>query len=505
MRKPQPLQLYLEALGSDVRAVCGNIHILIDGATSDSRDVKPGWLFVAIPGSRVDGTQFVRQALDAGAAAIVAERSLNLPSATCCIQVQNAYRAAGRIAEAAYGWPARNMHIIAITGTNGKTTCAYLLRDILRHSGARTGMIGTVQYDIGDQILTAGRTTPTPFELQAILNTMRDAGMHYVVMEVSSHALHQYRPGKTPFCAGLFTNLTGDHCDYHKSMENYFAAKSILFTEYLANNSPAVINGDDPYGRRLLDIVRRDNRDVCPIQYGTAAAADVRIDDYACSLTGVRLSLALKSERIEIESPIPGRFSVYNIAAAAATALTMGFSSQAVTQAIRTFRGAPGRLQPVCGRHNIRALVDYAHTDDALLNVLEALRDMRPKQLVIVFGCGGDRDRTKRPRMGAAAARFADRLYVTSDNPRSEDPQRIICDILDGIPDNTDTVVMADRRRAIRQAVFDAAPGTLILVAGKGHETYQEIGACKHPFNDVLEVEDAMRERGLLEADTPQS
>ncbi|MCF7855096.1 MAG: UDP-N-acetylmuramoyl-L-alanyl-D-glutamate--2,6-diaminopimelate ligase [Candidatus Pacebacteria bacterium] len=498
MIQAQPLQVYHDALGDLLVSSRGDLGTFITGATADSREVRPGWVFVAIPGSRFDGTEFIGEAVEAGAAAIVAKRVLNLPPHVALLHVSNAYAAAARIAEAAYGYPANHLSLVSITGTNGKTTCAYLLRDILRHAGLQTGMIGTVQYEIGHHVSSATRTTPTPFDLQRLFANMYRAGMNYVVMEMSSHALVQRRPGSVKCAAGLFTNLTGDHCDYHGTMENYFAAKTVLFDEYLCSHAPAVINCDDAYGLRLYEFLQEGNSEVRPLAFGTAPSADVRIRDMVSDLDGIQLTLQLNGESHRLSAPLLGRFNIYNVAGAAAVALALGLSPAGIAEAVARFRGAPGRLQPIAGKRGIRALVDYAHTDDALCNVLTTLRELEPNKLIVVFGCGGDRDKTKRPRMGEVASRLADRVIVTSDNPRSEDPQDILSDIRRGIPENAEVEYVVDRRQAIHEAVRNAAPGDLILVAGKGHETYQEVAGSQLPFSDVEETRKAMQDAGIL-------
>jgi UDP-N-acetylmuramoyl-L-alanyl-D-glutamate--2,6-diaminopimelate ligase len=499
MHQPQLLEHYLEALGPLVTVFHGRKQILIQGACSDSREVCPGWLFVAIPGARQDGTAFVSAAVEMGASAIVAARPVEVPPRVAYIQVSNAYAAAGRIAEASAGFPARSLKMIGITGTNGKTTCAYLVRDMLRAGGIRTGMIGTVQYESGSSVRPADRTTPTPFEFQRILAEMREAHTEAVVMEVSSHALDQRRPGTTRFQAGLFTNLTGDHCDYHLTMENYFAAKGVLFEEYLAEGAPAVINTDDPYGRRLAAELKDKRPDLLVRSCGTGDDCDYRIISSRQTLHGTGMEVQIPgSGPQQLETPLIGAFNVHNAVASAALALESGVPMATVAATLRTARGAPGRLQLIAADNDVRVFVDYAHTDDALRNVLTTLRALKPRSLSVVFGCGGDRDRSKRPRMGEVASMLADRVYITSDNPRTEDPAAIITEICAGIVRPADMQCILDRRAAIEHAVTEAEPGDVVLVAGKGHEDYQEIMGRVYPFNDVDEVQRVMREQGIL-------
>ncbi len=495
MHTTEPLQYYLDALGALVLSFHGDSATGITGAVSDSRQVQPGNLFVAITGAAQDGTAFVGAAVAAGARAVVVAREVEVPPGVAVIVVGNAYIAASRVAEAAAEFPARRLKLLGITGTNGKTTCAYLLRDMLRLTGAKVGMIGTVQYEIGEIIRPASRTTPTPFDLQNIFREMVNHNMEYVVMEVSSHALDQRRPGTTRFQAGLFTNLTGDHCDYHLTMENYFAAKAVLFEEYLADNAVALINLDDLYGRRLLTDLRKTHRTLHCTGFGLAQDAGFRMK-FNTSLEGTHIDLQDEDGiGIPLETPVIGAFNAYNVAGTAALALSLGIEPAIVRQAAAQFKGAPGRLECLRADSVIRVFVDYAHTDDALKNVLQALRDLKAPCLTVVFGCGGDRDRTKRPRMGRVAAEMADKVYVTSDNPRSEEPEQIMAEICAGITQPIELVCIPDRGEAIARALAEAQPGEVVLVAGKGHEDYQEIKGQTLPFNDAEVVATAIERR----------
>ena len=484
------LQTHREALGELCVGVTGDMDTLVTGACADSRLVQPGNLFCAIPGARQDGSAYAAAAVRQGACAVAAVRPLELVPAVPQLLVRDAYAAAGRIAECAAGYPARRLRLLGATGTNGKTTCAYILRHLLRAHGQVPGMVGTVCYDLGDHEVEADRTTPTPFELQDLFGRMLVGGCGWAVLEMSSHALAQRRAGSARFAGALFTNLTGDHLDYHQTMEAYFEAKVLLFTEYLEPGAPAVINVDDPYGRRLAERLSRAG--VVRLVTVGSAAADSAWQDVRLGFAGCRFRLRLGAAEVEIDSPLIGQHNVANLACAAALAHACGIPAPLIAAALRECRGAPGRLQVLSSPHGLAAYVDYAHTDDALENVLKALRLLHPRRLLVVFGCGGDRDRTKRPRMGAVAARLADRVFVTSDNPRTEAPEAIIAEILAGIPAGTPVQVDADRRQAIAQAVAEAGPGDIVLVAGKGHEPYQEIHGVKHPFDDVCEVRKAM-------------
>lgn len=485
------LRNYLDALGPCCVGWEGNPGMAIAGATADSREVKPGWLFCAIPGAREDGAKYVPAALAQGAACIVTSRPLDLPAGTPHLLVTDAYTAAGRIAEVAAGSPASRLRVVAVTGTNGKTTCAYLLRHMLREAGRAPAMLGTVEYDLHGEILPADRTTPTPFGLQDLLARAVANGADDLVIEVSSHALAQRRLGRMPTAGALFTNLTGDHLDYHHTFDSYYGAKHRLFTEYLVPGAPAVINTADPYGARLYQDLTDEGR-VWPIALAEDARADIRLAEIELRMDGIAFSLMLPDATLRLTSPLIGRHNVTNLAQAATLAWALGVPREVIERSSRVCRGAPGRLQAIAAPAGFTAYVDYAHTDDALANVLRALRGLKPRRLLVVFGCGGDRDRTKRPRMGKVAADLADRIFVTSDNPRTENPEAILDEIEAGMPATCSRTRLADRRAAIRAAIAAAEPGDVILVAGKGHEDYQEIAGHKYPFDDVAEVRAAI-------------
>jgi len=485
-----PLKAYADALGRICLATRGDMATLVSGAGSDSRSIQPGGLFCAIPGARQDGTRYTLDAVEHGARAVATMVPLELPPEVPQLIVTDAYAAAGRIAECATGYPARELRLLGVTGTNGKTTCAYLLRHLLRAHGQLPGMVGTVCYDLGQSEIEADRTTPTPFELQDLFARMVQGGCGWAVLEMSSHALVQRRAGTARFAGALFTNLTGDHLDYHKTMEEYFEAKELLFTEYLEPGAPAVVHVDAAYGRRLAERLARDGH-VRVLTVG-AADADIAWHDVRLGFSGCRFGLHLGADEIPVDSPLIGQHNVANLACAAGLAHACGVPADTIAQSLTTCQGAPGRLQVVSSPRGFAAYVDYAHSDDALENVLKALRVLGPRRLLVVFGCGGDRDRTKRPRMGAVAARLGDRLFVTSDNPRTEDPNAIIAEILAGVPAGTDVQADPDRRQTIRRAIAEAREGDLVLVAGKGHERYQESHGVKHPIDDVSEVRRAM-------------
>lgn len=469
------LSEYISAIESHVvRQVVPKGAIEIMGAACDSRKVAPGYVFCAIKGAKTDGAAFVPQAIAGGALAIVTDSEMEPVPGIAWIQVDNGYHAMARIAQAAYGFPAKSMRLWAVTGTNGKTTSAYLLKNILEAAGRKVGMVGTIVYDTVAKRIPADRTTPTPFEVQALLAEMRDSGATDCVLEMSSHALHQERLADAKFSGAIFTNLTQDHLDYHGTMEEYFRCKAKLFLEMLLPDGIAVINEDDEYGRRLLEM-KMENRRWVGQSFRSDAAGDFVVD-----VAGVQEKYA---------TGMVGKFNLYNASGAVLLARHAGISRDVVADACANFTGAPGRLQPVRVKSGAMAYVDYAHTDDAIAKALAALRPICRGRLIIVFGCGGDRDRTKRPKMAVAASK-ADVIFITSDNPRTERPEDIISDILPGFPPETKYTVVVDRKEAILQATGETVEGDVVLVAGKGHEDYQEINGVKHYFSDAEILKD---------------
>lgn len=473
----------------------GPQDVEITGACSDSREVRNGWLFCAMKGARMDGHAFISQALKNGASAIAAEDISQVPNDVPCIQITDAYRTLGLIAEAIAEKPADSFPLIAVTGTNGKTTTAYLLRDILKHANAKPAMIGTVEYDIASgKPLEADRTTPTPFQLQSLFSQIKANGASHTVIEASSHSLEQGRLGTAKCKIAIFTNLTQDHLDYHINMENYYQAKKLLFTKYLADGGKCIINADDPSGARLVQELK--DKEVLAFSFENSPFANVLIKDIEITQSGSSFTLILPKkssasndetpEAWKIKTPLTGNYNAANTAGAAIAAYALGVSKETVISSLAQAQGAPGRLQsvPVPG-NTFSIFVDYAHTDDALKNVLSNLKRLPHNRLIVVFGCGGDRDRKKRPLMGRVANNLADIVYVTSDNPRTENPDDIIREILTGFPESASPIAIADRRTAIKTAIANAKPQDIILIAGKGHEDYQEINGVKHHFNDA--------------------
>jgi UDP-N-acetylmuramoyl-L-alanyl-D-glutamate--2,6-diaminopimelate ligase len=453
------------------------------GVVCDSRAVQPGQIFVALRGQRADGTAFAAQSIERGAAAVVAEVPPPMPVDVPWIVVPDARLALARLAAEFYGHPSHDMRVVGVTGTNGKTTTAYLLAAIFEAAGVRCGLMGTVEYRAGATVIPATRTTPESPDVQAYLRKMVEAGCGACAMEVSSHALVLRRVEGIRFAAGVFTNLTRDHLDFHGGMEDYFAAKRRLF-EMLPADAPALINLDDPRGASLLDVAAR------PVTYAIGQAADVTPGPLAYSLSGLSFDVRCVQGLVRVRSRLVGKPNVYNILSAVGVTAELGIPLQAIEQGLESLSGVPGRFEVVSSPDDgVTVVVDYAHTDDALRNLLETARPMA-RRLVTVFGAGGDRDRTKRPLMGMVAARLSDVVVVTSDNPRSEDPARIIEEVMRGAEPEIKqrgikVLTEIDRGDAIRMAIRDASEGDLVLIAGKGHERSQEIGGVSHPFDDI--------------------
>jgi UDP-N-acetylmuramoyl-L-alanyl-D-glutamate--2,6-diaminopimelate ligase len=466
----------------------------------DSRQVKPGAVFVALRGVHADGARFAAQAIANGAITVVAESAPPAGITVPWARVPNARAALAELAAAFFDNPSEELALVGITGTNGKTTTSYLLSAIFESAGVKCGRVGTIGYLVGGREHDASRTTPEAPELQAMLREMVKQGCGACVMEVSSHALALRRVDQLRFAAGVFTNLTRDHLDFHGDMESYFAAKRRLF-EMLPEGAVGVINVDDRRGADLVAAARR------PVTYAIEAAADVRPGPLSFSLDGLTFEVRTPRGTVHVRSPLVGRPNAYNILAACSAAMALDLPFSAIEAGIAGLAHVPGRFQVVSDpADDVRVIVDYAHTDDALKNLLETARPMAAGRLVTVFGAGGDRDRTKRPLMGAVAARLSDLVIVTSDNPRGEDPERIIDEVRRGIlmpadrvapkgQKGTPSLAIVDRAEAIERAIKDARSGDLILLAGKGHEKYQVIGDRELPFDDVEVARAALARR----------
>jgi len=469
-------------------AGCNNLQNDFRFVTNNSGDVNSHSVFVAIAGAVSNGHDFIADAIAKGAKLIVYQQHVKKYNGVLFLKVSNTYSAYARLAELSCGFPAKEMNLIGITGTNGKTTTAYLLRSILEAAGEKCGLISTIEYAYPGEVISAERTTPDALEFQNLLCEIRNSGCKYVVMENSSHSLDQNRTGSAEFAATVFTNLSGEHLDYHSDMESYFNAKMILFRNYLKEDGYAIVNIDDDYGKRLIRECS-DSQNI--ITFGRAG--DVKILDIQTSFTGTDVKLKIEGEFFDISSLLYGDFNAYNIAGAVAAAYALGIPMEIICTGIKKMSHVPGRMEGFKLHSGAMAIVDYAHTDDALENVLRTLRNLNVKgRLIAVFGCGGDRDKTKRARMGAVAAKYADSVVVTSDNPRSENPLAIIQDINAGFPDNFNFINIPDRKTAIQQTLESAKDQDIILIAGKGHETYQEIDGVKYPFDDRAVIRSAI-------------
>src|SRR5215213_1451866 len=459
----------------------GQPEVEIAGLAYSSQSVTPGALFFCVPGFKSDGHDFAPDAVRRGAVALVCERplALGIPE----VIVDDVRAAMGPAAAKFYGDPTAELYVAGITGTNGKTTTAFLVRHLLEAAGEQCGLLGTVKSVVGGAEEEVERTTPEAIDLQATFRRMLDAGDSACAMEVSSHALELGRVAGIRFACRVFTNLTQDHLDFHASMEDYFAAKRRLFD----GPGPAVVNVDDPWGERLAG-------EVGAVSFGVESDADYRARDVRFDLSGSTFTCETPEGVRELRAPLPGLFNVQNVLAAVAAARSLGVELDAIAAALPGFGRVPGRFEPVDEGQDFGLLVDYAHTPDSLENVLRAARAITSGRLVAVFGAGGDRDRSKRPLMGDAARRLADRVIVTSDNPRSEDPERIIDEVIAGAGSGAEREV--DRRRAIAMAVESAAAGDVVVVAGKGHEQGQEFeNGRKEPFDDVTVAREALRSR----------
>jgi UDP-N-acetylmuramoyl-L-alanyl-D-glutamate--2,6-diaminopimelate ligase len=490
----------VQGCGAEKVGTGGNVEVT--GLSNDSRRVKPGDLFVAVPGTSADGTQFLGEAKSRGAVAVLSEKpvSVGLPN----VVVSSVRKAQAEAAANFYRHPANELALLGVTGTNGKTTITYLLEAICSAGGAAVGRIGTIDIHFAGKTLPSPHTTPDALELQRLFREMVDAGTDTVVMEVSSHGLAQERIHGLTFRAAAFTNLTRDHLDYHKDMEDYFQSKRRLFTDHLSPGGVAVVNADDTYASRIYNEVRASKR--MAWKFSRAGGAELSAAGVELSVQGIKATLKTPAGDIAIKSSLVGPHNLENILAATGMALGAGFSRRDVQEGVERLKGVPGRMEQV-EVNGVAALVDYAHTDDALKRALEAARGCAKGRVLVVFGCGGDRDKGKRSLMGQVAAEGADLVFVTSDNPRTEDPDEIIAEVTPGVEQGglrrisagkaksgeRGYLVEADRRAAIAAAAGLAKPGDVILVAGKGHETYQQVGQEKRPFDDKAELQKALQ------------
>ena len=467
-----------------VRQIIGTLDRPVESIAYDSRRMQRNGLFVAIRGEKVDGHEFIGQAVEKGASVIVAEREEKHLRATSVV-VEDTRTALADLSTIFYGRPAQRLKLAAVTGTNGKTTTSFLIKHICEKAGLRCGLIGTVRYEIGERVLPAIRTTPESLDLQELLAQIVNAGCRAAAMEVSSHALAQDRTRGLEWNVAVFTNLTQDHLDFHGTMESYFESKAKLFTQLgqqeNKRKSVAVVNIDDRYGQQLLDKI---DESVVIVTYGMGARADFRASNYRVEFSGTSYQLDARGKSYLVRVPLIGRFNVMNSLAALAAANGLGVDLRAAVLSLGKSPQVPGRLEMVPAKRQFQVFVDYAHTPDALANVLKTLRELHPQRLIVVFGCGGDRDRKKRPLMGEMVDRHADYAVITSDNPRKEDPSAIIVEIEKGFR-STHFEKIVDRTEAINRAIALAQPRDIVLIAGKGHENYQEFADHTVPFDDI--------------------
>ena len=471
----------------DPVAVQGSEDRDVLGMTCDSRQVRDGYVFVAVSGEQQDGWDFVHDAMERGASAIVSERSQVAGAESCFVHVTDARTAEARLAAAFNGCPADHLRMVGITGTNGKTTCAYMARDILRASGFNPGLITTVVYEMGERTIPASRTTPDAPTLQSLLGNMVASDCDSVVMEVSSHALVQNRTYGIDYDVAVFTNLTRDHLDYHHTMDAYFEAKRKLFTSlgHGSKKASAVLNIDNEWGRKLVGM---QDPGVDVVTFGMTGSPDVTAESISLSSSGTTFTMKSPWGDAEVNAGLLGRFNVSNMLASMAAGGCLGAKPENAAAVLAALIRVPGRLEEVNTRKDFQVFVDYAHTDDALEHVLTTLREITTRNLILVFGCGGDRDRSKRPAMGKIAGENADYSIITSDNPRGEPAEQIIDEVRVGFGPHANYEIIEDRSDAINRALAMAGKGDVVLVAGKGHEGFQEFAKRTVPFDDREEV-----------------
>jgi len=499
--------------GINTRSIKGDLAAEISGISYDSRKAGPGDMFVCIPGTKDDGHKYVKQARERGVVVFLASREVEAEAAQAVVVVDEPRLEMGKLASRLAGEPSRKLQLLGITGTNGKTTVSYLVESISAAEGMDCGVIGTINYRWKGQEISSSNTTPESVEVIGFLDQMLKAGVRRAAMEVSSHALDQKRVAGICFKAGIFTNLTPEHLDYHENMEAYFLAKARLFTEALAgkwlaekiNFAPlSVINLDDAFGEKLLALAAGKK-----VGYSLAKKSALyrgQIVHYGWD--GIRIKMTVPGGELELQSPMLGKINAYNILAASACLIELGTAREKIAQGVAALKQVPGRMERVPNSRGLLVLVDYAHTPDALENLVRIAKEMEIKRLVLVFGCGGDRDRKKRPEMGKIAAANAELVVVTSDNPRTEHPGKIIAEIEAGIkptgfskaqkpgPDSKGYIIEPDRKAAIQMALASAREGDCVLIAGKGHEDYQILGEKKIHFDDREEVRRALGAKG---------
>ena len=452
--------------------------IEITGITNDSRKVRPGYLYVAIKGYKADGHNFIKKSIECGAQAIVSEERSSLDTNIPQIIVRDTRKALSSLSCCFYNNPSQKINLVGVTGTNGKTTTTFLTKSVIEKAGYETGLIGTINYQIGKKVITAKETTPESVELQRLISEMVAAKMKFAVMEVSSHSAIQHRIENIDFKTAVFTNITTEHMDYHKTFPNYMNAKAELFKN-LRKDSFAVLNADDEFSEYFAD---RTNAKI--IWYGIKNDADIKAEIYKESTRDVMIKLSCFGREVDMKIPFVGLHNVYNALASVASAISLGFELDTIKSGIETASTVPGRLENVPCDRNFKVVIDYAHTPHALETVLHALKNLIKGRLLLVFGCGGDRDKEKRPQMGRIADEKSDIFWLTNDNPRSEDPLAIIDDIKAGIKSARSFHIQTNRYKAIEDALSEAKDDDLIIIAGKGHEKYQIIKDTIVPFDD---------------------
>ena len=477
----------------------GSLDRDVAGITYDSRRVTPGMVFVAIPGQHVDGHEFIGTAVERGASAVICERSRLVPGRVTKIQVTDVREAMACAARSYYQHPSSKLKVIGVTGTNGKTTVAFMIKAVLEAAEIKTGLMGTVRYEIGDRVIPAQRTTPESIEVQQMMAQMLKADCQACVMEVSSHALDQKRVYGVEFDVGIFTNLTRDHLDYHGTMENYFASKKKLFSSLTEGGKRAasVINIDDTYGARLADETKGLE---VQLTYGFAEKSRLRATKIELNAEGSRFVIEAPERKFAVRLPLIGRHNIYNALAAVGACLALKIDVVKIQAALNSLPPVPGRLEIVSAGQPFGVFVDYAHTDDALKNVLTTLREITKGRVLLAFGCGGNRDAGKRAKMGRVAAELADYSIITSDNPRKEEPATIAAQVEEGFKSvRADACeIELDRGRAIQQIIARSQPGDSVLIAGKGHETYQEFEDTVVPFDDRIHAQEALEACGFI-------
>ena len=470
----------------------------VKGISCNSKAVKDNFIFVAIKGAKEDGNKFIQEAIDKGARVIIVKSQSHEVGAQASpkgtksqgnvnfIEVKDTRKVLAKLATEFYGKPSSKIKVIGITGTNGKTTITYLIEALLKKANFQPAVIGTINYRFKNKIIPSKNTTPGPVELQSLLAQMFKAGVDYAIMEVSSHALDQDRIEGIRFHSSIFTNLTQDHLDYHKTLENYFKTKAKLFKN-LASNSVAIINNDDKYGRRLKDLTKAGI-----VTYGIQNKADIMASDIKFGCQSSEFLLSTPKLKINLNTRLIGRYNIYNILAAAAWARNEGIDMATIKSVVEELSTVPGRLERITSGASFSVFVDYAHTEDALKNTINSLRNLSKNRIIVVFGCGGERDKTKRPKMGRIVSELSDYAVITTDNPRSEDPQEIIKDIKRGIKKNNYCVIL-ERIDAIRKSLMLANPGDIVLIAGKGHENYQILKDRVTHFDDREAVRECLQ------------